>query len=640
MTSLVTQIIKKVFLKDFSEHFTIEGVYTPEDAPLLFAIQKKTGNAYFIPLHKKDNKTFAFSKKVRAYFLDIEGTQERLEKCSDFRFIFERGFHIVTYVRPAVGRGTEIVIAKSKDLKTWKISSIENDVKEAGCFLPLHEHENEKLLIFGGESIGLATSSNLRHWKIKDAKIAEKRTNFFDDKKMNVLAVEANKQGLLVIYETAKIVDATHEKEIRVGALILAKANPTHILWRCENPYWEFSFPWSKYPGIKFVGSSFGEHDVKMYYATNKGAILTFSFAYPFSKEHRHVPAVAKGLTLEKHHANPIISPNSLNQWETVATFNTTALHDRDTVHFLYRAVGSDDISLLGYASSKDGFFIDEKLTEPAYIHKKSYPADSSTANALTSTEKSAAAYGSGGGGNGGCEDPRLTLIDGRVYLLYTAFDGWSSIRINLSSISLEDFREKRWNWRKAVPISPPGQIHKNWVIFPEKINGKYAVLHGISPKVLIDYFDSLDDFDGNNYIESQPPRGGRKDFWDNKMRGVGPTPIKTSKGWLVFYHAMDSYDPNKYKIGAMILDLNDPTKILARSRAPILEPDKSYENDGLKSGVVYTCGAIVKDGKLFVYYGGSDTVVCVATTLLEPFVETLLNDKTTANPFATLKVS
>ena len=88
-------------------------------------------------------------------------------------------------------------------------------------------------------------------------------------------------------------------------------------------------------------------------------------------------------------------------------------------------------------------------------------------------------------------------------FTVYTAFDGWGSVRIGLTSIGLEDFLNKKWNWQTPVLISPPGEIHKNWVIFPEKINGKYAILHSLSPDILMDYFDNLDSFDGKTFIHS-----------------------------------------------------------------------------------------------------------------------------------------
>ena len=171
--------------------------------------------------------------------------------------------------------------------------------------------------------------------------------------------------------------------------------------------------------------------------------------------------------------------------------------------------------------------------------------------------------------------------------------------------------------------------MHKNWVIFPEKIKEKFAILHSITPTIRIDYFDTLD-FDNNPNIKSYYCSSGRDQYWDNWIRGVGPPPIKTQEGWLVLYHAMDKRDPNRYKFGALILDENDPTKILYRANQPLLEPDAWYENEGYKAGVVYTCGAIIIGEKLFVYYGGADTVICAATVNLNELLSKITSSQPT----------
>ncbi len=320
---------------------------------------------------------------------------------------------------------------------------------------------------------------------------------------------------------------------------------------------------------------------------------------------------------LERHESNPIIEPREGNYWEMKATFNPGAIYADKRVHLLYRAIGGDDISVLGYAASSDGISFTERLGEPAYM-----PATTKKTTPKEEQRPLSPAYFSGGGWNGGCEDPRLTLIDDTVYLTYTAFDGWGSIRIALSSIGLEDFLNKNWKWKKPAMISPPGEVHKNWVIFPEKIHGKFAILHSISPEILVDYFDSLEEFENEErVIASTYDRVSRTGAWDSWIRGAGPPPIRTELGWLLFYHAMDLRDPNRYKLGAMILDADDPTKVLYRSRTPILEPDFDYENQGFKAGVVYSCGAVIKDGELYVYYGGSDSVTCVAMANLKKFL-------------------
>ncbi len=213
--------------------------------------------------------------------------------------------------------------------------------------------------------------------------------------------------------------------------------------------------------------------------------------------------------------------------------------------------------------------------------------------------------------------------------MVYTAWNGINPPGVALTSISEKDFINQNWNWAEPIMISPPGEIHKNWTIFPEKINKKYAILHSLSPRILVDYVDNLE-FKTGDYIRSFYSPSGRKNHWDNWMRGAGPPPIKTDDGWLVLYHAMDKYDPGRYKIGGMVLDHKDPTKILYRSDAPLLEPDMGYENEGFKSGVVYTCGAVIKKNRLLVYYGGADTVSCVAHTKLNQLLTDFKNQNQT----------
>lgn len=328
-----------------------------------------------------------------------------------------------------------------------------------------------------------------------------------------------------------------------------------------------------------------------------------------------------RGVALKRSPRNPIIEPRQY-PWESKATFNPSAFEAYSKTHLIYRAIGDDDSSVLGYAASADGYNITERL--PYFIYKRSNNFVKPDLPGLPID------YISGGGWNGGCEDPRLTLLGNTVYMLYTAFDGWGSVRITLTSIKLNDLENKKWHWTNPVLISPPGEIHKNWVLFPEKIGGKYAILHSFTPKILVDYFDSLDELDGKNkFIQSNNSRP--VDFsrtWDSWFRGVGPAPIKTDLGWLILYHAMDYKNPDRYRMGALILDLKDPTKILYRSAHPILEPEEYYENNGYKWGVVYSCGAVVKDGTLLVYYGGADKVIGVASIKLADLLADLQKHK------------
>ncbi|MGD0780113.1 MAG: DUF5679 domain-containing protein [Dehalococcoidales bacterium] len=338
-------------------------------------------------------------------------------------------------------------------------------------------------------------------------------------------------------------------------------------------------------------------------------------------------------LRLERFADNPILKPNPDNWWESKAVFNPAALYEAGKVHILYRTISETDVSYLGYASSVDGVHIDERLSKPAYVPREPFEGVQPAYNIGGGTS---GLYVSGGGGMGGCEDPRLTRIDDRVYMTYVAYDGRNPPRVALTSIDFKDFLDRKWNWKKPVLISPPHIVDKNACILPEKINGKYVIFHRVYPNILIDFVDDLD-FDGKTkWLAGQheiPVRALSSD-WDSRKVGCGPPPLKTKEGWLLIYHAVGCRGDYYYKIGAMLLDLKDPTKVLARSRKPILEPVAPYENEGWKAGIAYPCGAAKIKDRLFVYYGGADTVVCVASVKLNGFLEQLMtNHKESAMP-------
>lgn len=337
-------------------------------------------------------------------------------------------------------------------------------------------------------------------------------------------------------------------------------------------------------------------------------------------------------LTLQRFDGNPILKPDEKHLWETKAVFNPAAIYEAGKVHLLYRAIGDNDVSVLGYASSQDGLHFRERLDKPAYIPRESFEGVNPARPYISVTP---GIYVSGGGGTGGCEDPRLTRIGERVYMTYVAYDGHSHPRVALSSINIYDFLNKKWNWQKPVLISPPYIVDKNACILPEKIQGKYVIFHRVFPNILIDFVDDLN-FDGKTKWltgQYQIPTRALSSAWDSLKVGCGPPPLKTKDGWLLIYQAVGSSDESRYKIGAMLLDLNDPTKVLARTRSPILEPVAAYENDGWKAGVVYPCGAVVIKDRLFVYYGGADMVVCVASAELTHFMNLLSTEHKETKP-------
>lgn len=228
-------------------------------------------------------------------------------------------------------------------------------------------------------------------------------------------------------------------------------------------------------------------------------------------------------------------------------------------------------------------------------------------------------AYPSGGGW-GGAEDPRLTRVGKTVHMLYVALDTGIP-QLNITSIPKADFSARRWwRWRKPRNISPPGVIVKSGCLFPEKIRGRYVVLYRIFPDIWMDFVDDLR-FEAAGCLKGKPVIRVRKGHWDSRKIGAGAPPIKTREGWLLIYYGVDDRDASRYKIGAMLLDREDPTRVLYRSRQPILEPDRWYENEGHKAGIAYPCGAVMKDGNLLVYYGGADSYLCAASAPWKEFL-------------------
>jgi predicted GH43/DUF377 family glycosyl hydrolase len=356
------------------------------------------------------------------------------------------------------------------------------------------------------------------------------------------------------------------------------------------------------------------------------GCLLGAIFSRPFREALVEILSGRRDLLLARTRGNPIIAPGD-TPWTAEAVLNPAALHLADRVHLLYRAIGMDGVSRMGYASSPNGIVFDDRLPYPVYISQN-------PRNTPGRMRRYSPVMYPSGGSWGGCEDPRMVRIDGRVYVTYNAFDGWDFIRVALIHIAEEDFLRKRWHWSAPKLLSRPGERHKNWVMFPEKFGGKFAILHSLHSAdgghVKVEYIDDLHAFDVEKQgFGSDDPQciSQRQIEWHSHVRSAGPPPLRTPYGWLVLYHAMSPDEGHRYKLGAMLLDFDDPTRVTHRASAPVLEPDESYENSG-KPGVVYACGAVIRNELLHVYYGGADKVVCVATAPLTPFLDALIAGK------------
>jgi len=311
---------------------------------------------------------------------------------------------------------------------------------------------------------------------------------------------------------------------------------------------------------------------------------------------------------LKRFEGNPIISPRSWVNWEVNGTFNPAAVYEDGKVHLIYRAMSQENTSQMGYASSLDGFNIIERINEPIYVPREEFERKLNPE------------------GNSGCEDPRISKIDDRFYMCYTAYDGINPTRVALTSISVDDLINKRWNWERPILISPPNTHDKDAGIFPEKIDGKYVIFHRLQNSIWMDFVDNLG-FQENNWLKGEVLLHPREGKWDNGRVGISSPPLKTDAGWILMYHGITEPE-HRYKASAMLLDLKNPRKIISVLENPIIEPEEDYEKMGPVPSVVFPCGAVIIGEYLFVYYGGADKVIAVATIKVEELLDELLSEK------------
>jgi len=287
---------------------------------------------------------------------------------------------------------------------------------------------------------------------------------------------------------------------------------------------------------------------------------------------------------LNRYAHNPILEPIGAHAWESSLVFNAAVFAANNRIHLLYRAMGTDNISRIGLASSSDGYTIDERLPLPVF-------------SPSNETE------------NQGCEDPRLSLFDDSLIMAYTAFGNHFQhqvYQIGLTSINIEDFLARKWNWGERI-LAFPGIHNKDAVLFPQKFNGDYVMFHRLEPDLCIARSSDLSRWHGLKYI-----LGPREKGWDSWKVGAGGPPFLVNEGWLLIYHGVSA--DRVYSLGVALLDKNNPEQVLYRSVEPILTPTEDYERFGKVPNVVFSCGQAIIDDKVLIYYGGADTSVSVAT--------------------------
>ncbi len=298
---------------------------------------------------------------------------------------------------------------------------------------------------------------------------------------------------------------------------------------------------------------------------------------------------------LHRHSDNPVITAADI-PFTCNTVFNGSAVKLDDTYHMLLRVEGQHGYSVFALGHGEDGYSFE----------LESLPVMTPASEGFMQKYETA-----------GLEDPRITILEGEVYVTYTAFSGYGPVMALARTEDLISFQ------RLGV-ISEPGT--KDGILFPRRLDGRYARLDrpvgNDVGRIWISFSDDLLHWGDSRVLVS--PREG---YWDSYRVGGSTTPIETDEGWLEIYHGIKMTGAGPiYRAGVVVLDAEDPSVVLGRSSIPVLAPRTDYERIGDINNVVYPSAAIREpDGELKVYYGAADTCICVATTTVEELLSVAL---------------
>ncbi len=338
-------------------------------------------------------------------------------------------------------------------------------------------------------------------------------------------------------------------------------------------------------------------------------------------------------MQLTRYSGNPILSAHPDHPWEDLAVFNPAAWYDAEKKEFLilYRAAEShpDYKCYFGLARSKDGYHFERVSDQPVFSPSVE-GCDGAT-----------------------IQDPRITKMGEWFYVTYACrhypfgqfwipggrdkymkpdappeFPHYLRTNATLTALAMtKDFK----TWIRAGWLTDPMLDDRDVILFPEKINGQFAMLRRplewVGPKYGTDqaasWISFADDLMGLATAPAKLVMKNKYPKWEVFKMGFNIPPIKTPHGWFTIFHALAA--DKFYRLGAVLLDLNDPSIVLHRTPEPILESQTDYEIEGFYRGVCFPCGAVVVDGTLFVYYGAADKYCALATCDFDAMIRHLL---------------
>ncbi len=455
-------------------------------------------------------------------------------------------------------------------------------------------------------TIGIARSKNMEdfwdpkfwiewHTHLSDHAFPDVRRTDTEHMEIGAVPLLTEKGWLLIYSHIQKYYDEPN-RIFGIEALLLDRNDPQKIISRTEFPFLVPEESYERYGLVSNIvfptGARTTGDTLQIYYGAADTVCATAQMS--LSDLLSSMDPAERTSFVQRASADPILTPIPEHAWESMSVSNAAAIDLNGSVHLLYRGADAENYSSLGYARLADALHVDERLPEPVYGPREDFESH-------------------------GTEDPRITLMDDTVFLAYTAFDG-ARARGAVTWLSKENFLAHTFDWSKPIAITPEDVNDKDLCILPERINGKALLMHRIDPNICAEAFDLPPTHSTTSCTEIMGPRPG---MWDAEKIGAAAPPIRVEEGWLFIYHGVGS--DFTYRLGAALLDAETATAVLSRTSAPILSPELQWEKEGVVKNVIFSCGVVLRDDTLYIYYGGADTSIGVATISKKKLLERLL---------------
>jgi beta-1,2-mannobiose phosphorylase / 1,2-beta-oligomannan phosphorylase len=560
--------------------------------------------------------------KNREIFISPEKSWERYG-CEDPRVTKLGNKYYIFYTAlstyPFSAQGIRVGLAISKDMKTIEEKHLVTPFNAKAMVLFPEKIKGKYVSILTANTdlppshIGIAEFE-----KIEDIWSEKYWKKWYDNLNKNTLEIPKfegehlevgscpikTKDGWLIIYSVVQKY-FSNDKIFGIEAVLLDLKNPRKIMGKTRGALLVPTEQYEKFgtvPNTIFPsGACVIKNNLHVYYGATDTTTSLATVDLGSLLESMKFPW--KEIGFRRLTEGELLKPRKNIPWESKAIFNPGAVEIDDKINILYRAMSQDNTSVIGLAQSRNGTDISYLSDKPIYTPNESFESKSVP------------------GGNSGCEDPRITRIGNKIYMCYTAYNGITPPSAAITSISVSDFKKKKWNWSKPVLVTADGVDDKDACLHPEKVKGKYFLYHRVNNYICGDYGETTQFKERNNF-RNIPILLPRKGMWDSQKVGLSVPPIKTKKGWILIYHGVSGR--SRYRIGAVLLDLNDPTIVLSRTTDAIFEPREAYEIEGQVNYVVFPCGAVVRKGIIYMYYGGADSVVDVASMKLKDLLDVL----------------